>query len=159
MNKYTIILTLGIFAFACNPTVQNEDPIDKDVIKKEVLKVMNAYKDAILFSDINALKRHYLDDPEFTFYSNNKFYDYEGMLKNMEKEFSEFTFKGDIFKDLQVNVLCKDYAIFYSLTDFTVIDKSSDTTKLTGGLTYILVKRDDTWKIIHGIGAHKIQDN
>lgn len=151
-------MLLGIFAYTCNPDDQHKKTLDKEQIKKEVLKVMNAYKDAILFSDINALKRHYLNDPEFTFYSNNRFYDYEGMLKNMANEFSEFTFKGVIFKDLQVNILCKDYVIFYSLTDFTVIDASNDTTKLTGGLTYILVKRDDTWKILHGIGAHNIAD-
>jgi ketosteroid isomerase-like protein len=156
MKKFISILLIGMVAFACTPVEKEHETIDKEAIRAEVLAVMNAYKDAILLGDVYGVTRHYLDDPEFRFYSNQTFNDYEGMVKNVEKEFSEYVYEGKIYHDLKVKVLCKERAIVYSLSDFAVTDTSGVKQELTGGVTYVMVKRDDTWKIMHGMGSFKI---
>ncbi len=157
MRKQTFhtVLLSAILVIGCNPVETTRETIDKETVKQEVLGFMASYKQAILNSDVDSLTAHYLDDPEFAFYSRNQFHNYQSMLENIKIDFQEWTYSGEIYRDPQVNVLGNTEAVFYSDMVFTGTLSSGEVMDVEGGVIYVLVKRDGGWKIVHGIGSYK----
>jgi ketosteroid isomerase-like protein len=138
---------------------QKPEPIavDEDAIKKEVLSVMNDYQNAILELNTEGVTKHYVKGERFTFYSQGKFMDYDGLVEGISTLFSTVTYDGEFFKDMKVKVLDKDAALAYSYLDYTITDTAGVAKKMAGAVTYTLVL-DDGWKIIHGHGSYKAVD-
>lgn len=150
----TFFLLLVALAFGCSPVETSRETIDKETVKQEVLDYMESYKQSILDSDVAAFATHYLDDPDFAFYSRSRFHNYSSMLENIKKDLQEWTYSGEIYRNPQVNVLGNTEAVFYSDMVFTGTLSSGEVMDVEGGVVYVLVKRDGAWKVIHGIASY-----
>ena len=151
----SIILALtGLFVFACQPIQKNENSFNKDLISKQVSEVMLDYRNS-WNKNADDVVKHYLKSEELIFYAGGEFLNYDQLVKYVEQFFIDrTTFKGDIIKNENIRVLSNESAIFTAYLDYIVVDSAGMETKVTGGVTYVLVNDGDNWKIIHGIASY-----
>jgi ketosteroid isomerase-like protein len=139
----------------CTTMETQEEVIDRDAISKEISDVMKNYG-ANWTTNADALMEYYLESPEFIFYSDGKFLNYEDWDKSIHELFAKgITYEGDPYKKPQIRVLCPEAAFFTCYLDYYMTDSTGIKSKVTGAVTYILVKEEDNWQIIHGIADHE----
>jgi hypothetical protein len=140
---------------SCTNVEPQEEAIDRDGISKEITELMMNYG-ADWSADADELMEYYLDSPEFIFYSDGQFWNYEGWDEIINELFAEeIIYEGDPYKKPEVRILCPEAAFFTCYLDYIMTDSSGVRSKVNGAVTYILVKEGDTWKIIHGIADHE----
>ena len=113
---------------------------------------MNSYEEAILASDAEGVTSYYLDDPDFVFYGYGQFNGYKDWIELVKKDFESTSFEGDFYKDIKVHVLSDKVAFVYSSVEYSMVKASDEERTMEGGTVYVLVKKGDDWKIVHGSG-------
>jgi len=156
MKKLVALCLFGLLFVACTPVEPQEEAIDKNALTEEIKTFMNNYGEAWSM-DEDTLIKFYLQSEDFVFYSGNEYYDYEGM-QNMVKEMFDpgIKYEGFPYHDIQVVILSKESAFFTSHLDYMMTDTNEVVNRIGGAVTYILVKNDDVWRIIHGIANHYV---
>lgn len=158
MKKLFAFCLLGLFILSCTQVAPQDEAIDKAAISEKIKTVMTNYGEAWT-QDADALLKFFLSTDDFIFYSDKEFYDYRAWQGVVHEMFaSGVQYRGYPYKDINVRVLSKESAFFTSKLDYIMIDTSGTEKRIGGGVTYILVKQKDDWKIIHGIANHYIMN-
>lgn len=153
MRTLLVILIMGVLLNACNAPQPAGEELDKAAVSHAVLIVMTDYENALLQSDFEGITKHYLDDPDFSFFTYGKFQSYDEMIGMLKDYFKNVKYSGDMFIEPSVNVLCEGAAVYSSRMSYTLTDTTGAATAIEGGVTYVLVNRDGQWKIINAIGS------
>lgn len=140
-----------LFAACISCTSPDSDlPVKvKERLTSEVHSFIIEYRDAIISADAGKIVSNYLDDPGFRWIVNDRLMSFEDQNKNAYRRTKTMDFKGDLFRNIDINILNKETAIVLSTIDYQC-QSTSGTTKVKGVVTYVLVKKEDDWKIIHG---------
>ena len=142
----------GICMISCTEMGTQEVVLDRDAISEEINTLMQSYS-GNWNTNADAVIMHYFDSPDFLIFSEGKHWDYAEWSHHVQADFeSGYTFEGEPYKDSKIRVLCAEAAIFTSTLDYIMIDSAGAKMQITGGVTYVVVKDGDTWKIMHGIG-------
>lgn len=156
MKKLATLCLIGLLFAACTPVEPQEEAIDKTALTEEIKTLMKNYGEAWSM-DEDTIMKFYLNSEDFVFYSGNKFYGYEGMQSLVKEMFAPgIKYEGFPYHDIRVGILSKESAFFTSHLDYMMTDTNEVVNRIGGGVTYILVKNDDHWRIIHGIADHYV---
>lgn len=158
MKKLFAFCLLGLLFLACTQFEPQEGVLDKAAVAEEIKAFMKSYGEAWT-TDADVLLKHCLSNEDFIFYSDKQFYgfnEWEGVVHEMFA--SGVQYEGFPYKEINVRVLSEESAFFTSMLDYIMIDTAGVKKHIGGGVTYILVKESDEWKIIHGIANHYVME-
>jgi len=141
------------FTYSKKKAMKAKKLLNEQCITAQIKKLMNAYEEAILASDAEEVISYYLDDPDFVFYGYGQFNGYKDWIELVKKDFESTSFEGDFYKDIKVHVLSDKVAFVYSSVEYSMVKASDEERTMEGGTVYVLVKKGDDWKIVHGIGS------
>jgi ketosteroid isomerase-like protein len=136
-----------IFA-ACNSNVHKEK-FDEGLLRNQVDSTMSAYLDALSKHDGERIVSYYLNSPDFEVVENGKFYQYQEFIKRAIAFYSGIRDVSGGFSDFHTAILGPEAALISGSRNQTTVDTSGFAVRRVGSASWVWVKREGRWSIIH----------
>jgi hypothetical protein len=151
-SEILIISLIALISTVSYNSCSQSDIIYPEEIKSEMLSLMNSYADAINEVNYEKTISHYQNSPEFFFYSDGAYYNYDALSSHFKTSFINFKSVKMELDTIVVRVLSSDLAAIFTSFHTTFIDKSSLATRIIGEATWIAKRKSDKWKFVfvHG---------
>jgi ketosteroid isomerase-like protein len=137
------------------------DPVEAPMTERElvalndtIVVLMNGYADALMSLDPNAITAFYADEPTFRIYLDGQRISRAELVAQVAEMPSALRSLHAAFEDIEVTPLGRDAALGAARFERTVVDIAGDTLRDWGTATWVWVRRDEGWKVIHGHGVH-----
>lgn len=139
---------------ACAP---GEAPMTEDelvALNDTIVALMNSYADALMSLDPDAITAFYADEPAFRIYLDGQRVTRAELVGQVSDMPSTLRSLEAALEDIEVTPLGRDAALCALRFERTVVDVAGDTLRDWGTATWVWVRRDDGWRLIHGHGVH-----
>lgn len=134
-----------------------EAPMTEDelaALNDTVVALMNSYADALMSLDPEAITAFYADDPEFRIYLDGQRVTRAELVRQVFQMPSAIRSLEAAWEDIEVTPIGRHAALGASRFERTVVDVAGDTLRDWGTATWVWVRQDDGWRLIHGHGVH-----
>jgi hypothetical protein len=143
-----LLLCTSFFSCSCSTTVQNEDT------KKAMINLMNSYINSIKERNFDKTIAHFMDSPEFMFFSEGKCQGYNEIVtqvRDLYQSISKYEGKWDtIFVSALTPTAVAAVAPFHEV----LTDNNGVETRLKGEVTWIAIRLEKDWKFIYGHASY-----
>jgi ketosteroid isomerase-like protein len=152
MGRFLALLVIAAASSGCvsSEPVQLPDPA---ILKAELESAMGGYLDAQARRDGVAMNAFYADSPEFEALMNGARQDLATTRDGNIAYYSGLREIQGGFTQLATTLLAPDVGLITALRDQTMTDTLGAAVRHTGGASWVWVKRQDAWRILH-INSH-----
>lgn len=119
-----------------------------------VVGLMNSYADALMSLDADAITAFYADEPAFRIYLDGQRVTRAELVRQVAQMPSALQSLDAAWEDIEVTPLGRHAALGASRFKRTLVDVAGDTLRDWGTATWVWVRQDDGWRLIHGHGVH-----
>lgn len=123
-----------------------------------IVTLMNSYTDALSSLDPDSITAFYADDPAFRVYLDGQSLTRADLVEQVAGLGSALQSLEAAWEDIQVTPLGRDAALGASRFERTLVDLAGDTIRDWGTATWVWIRQDDGWRMIHGHGVHYPSD-
>ena len=145
-----IILLIGLFAFGCERTEPELTDTERKLTAEEVIESMQSYMAAVNAEEIKRVITYYEEDSDFTVVSDGQFYSYDEWVSGVRNQWAGISEASGDWDRIDITVLDEDVAFAVAPYHLTFTDTAGASIPHNGIVTWVWVKRDGTWKMIHG---------
>ncbi|HEX9164295.1 MAG TPA: DUF4440 domain-containing protein [Gemmatimonadales bacterium] len=128
--------------------------MDAAGIRASVERAMHSYLGAIKALDVDRAVNHYLDDPAMHVWNDGVRFDYAAWVAAARANLAPLRSIEGSWGEMTVVPLPPDAAVASASFEETVTDNSGVVTEIRGAVTWVWVRVDGEWRIIHGHAVH-----
>lgn len=151
-----ILLGIGLvtWSLGCSRAEAPMSESELRALDDTITTLMNSYADALMSLDPDAITAFYADDPAFRVYLDGQSVTRAGLVGQVSGLGSVLESLDAAWEDIHVTPLGRDAALGSSRFERTLVDAAGDTIRDWGTATWVWVRRDEGWQVIHGHGVH-----
>ena len=154
IRKSLVGLAASTMLLACSsveaPMTENELVVLNDTI----VGVMNGYTDALMSLDPEVITAFYADDPTFRIYLDGQRVTRDELVAQVNGMPSALRSLHAAWENIEVTPLGRDAALGAARFERVVVDIAGDTLRDWGAATWVWVRQEEGWRLIHGHGVH-----
>ena len=156
MRRISVCLLLTVLGFACRSD-EAVLRLDDAAVRAQVDSAVAAYLGAGAQHDAEKLVAFYLDSPEFQVIANGESMDYPTWSAIQRTSRSAVREVRGGYTDLRTTSLGPSAALVSGRRDQTTIDSSGQAVRRRGAASWVWVKREGHWRVIH-INTHYTEE-
>ncbi|MDR8394431.1 DUF4440 domain-containing protein [Aliifodinibius sp. S!AR15-10] len=141
---------IGLFLIGCVRTESELTDTKKELIAEGVTESMQSYMAAINAEDVEAVITHYESDSQFSVVSDGQFFSFDEWVSGVRTQWASINEAAGDWGRIAITVLDQDVALAFAPYHLTFTDTAGASISHNGVVTWVWVKRGDTWKMIHG---------
>ena len=125
-------------------------------VRNEIRETLNRYREAMLSRDYDSMLSFWSDSPDFVFAGDGRILGgFEAWKAETTRHYKE-TRKWEQWDWQSVHILPLSATTASATVEFTFrwIDLDGATRNMRGAWTYVFVKSDGIWKVVHTNGTH-----
>jgi len=150
MKTRPFFLVLLIACFSCGTNNKPLSDVQKDDAKEAMITLMNSYVGAIKERNADKIISHFLDSPEFMFYTDGNRQGYDELVAQVRRDFPNNVSKYEGNWDtILVSVLNPDAVAAAAPFHEVLTDMEGIETRLKGEVTWIAIRVGKDWKFIY----------
>jgi uncharacterized protein (TIGR02246 family) len=132
-------------------------PAERTAITDSIVAVAHGMAQAANALDADALDRTLASDPELTWASDGHLLaiPHDSMMAMYRNFYHSLRSMAFVWDTLRVSVLGHDAAVLSGAAHFAVTDTSNQTDREAVAVTYVFVRRDQRWQLLHGHASHR----
>ena len=151
-------IALSITASSCGPAAPASlTEAERTAITDSILTITRGFAAAANALDVSRFSPLFSSDPALTFAAdgNLMLVSHDSLMSMYRATSSGFIKMEFVWDTLRVSVLEPKVAVLSGAAHLAVTDKSGKMTRQGVAVTYVFVRRDAGWRLLHGHASHR----
>ena len=154
IRMFSVALVMAGSLVGCTPSEGPLSDVERAALTDTIVAHMHEYLTVFETLDPQRVAPLYADDPDFRVYSDGQSFTRDGLLAAISDLGGILQSIEATWDTIEVTSLGRDAALAASRFRRTLTDTAGDAVHDWGTVTWVWVRREGEWQIIHGHAVH-----
>lgn len=158
MHRISMVAATGMLLFASQSEMRGQDSSEawRQAVHEEIQMALDDYREAILSLDYDAMLSFWSDSEEFVFAGDGRILGGSDAWKTEMARHHDSTSRWEQWDWQSVHILPLSESVASATLEFRLrwVDVDGTTHNSRGAWTYVFLRLDGIWKVVHTNGTH-----